>query len=86
MGTLPLYRRAYPGSILGGMKCSVCDQPAAQRVQSIQRKTRKVLLDRPLCAEHVQAELTLAATPGLGMTDVELLPLHDTASSGHSPA
>lgn len=55
--------------------CALCDQPAHQRVQNISRKSRKVLSDESYCAEHVQTQITLASTPGLGMTDIAILPL-----------
>jgi hypothetical protein len=57
--------------------CCLCDKAAAHRVQNISRRNRKVLLDAPYCAEHVQAQIRLAATPNLGMTDIEILPLND---------
>ena len=55
--------------------CVVCGSPSQNRVQNISRRHgRKVLTDDVLCAEHVQAQITLAAT-GLSMTDIEILPL-----------
>jgi hypothetical protein len=58
--------------------CAYCGRPAQNRVQNISRRTRRVLTDDALCAEHVQQEITLGAT-GLSMTDINILPLEGAA-------
>jgi hypothetical protein len=55
--------------------CANCDHAAREWVTYVARSTRQAKGDPvPMCARHVQQELTLGAA-NLSMVDVELTPI-----------
>lgn len=55
--------------------CGLCSARAVHIVDHISRRTRKVQRSWPVCAEHAQAEIELAAS-GLSMVDIDLRPVN----------
>lgn len=51
-----------------------CGKPVQKLVVYINRRTRNENSRTEMCDEHVQQEITLAAT-GLSMVDIDILPL-----------